>query len=109
MIAGERNIRCNDQIARRRALEDFVVRHVEAGSHLQHVQARHPRNGEDLIGDQRHGDTGAVRGPEEDLFDDVRTGIRVNPNAGSRSHPLLDFGFQTTIYAAARCARLLYP
>jgi hypothetical protein len=102
-LRGERNIRRNDQIARYRTLDDLVVRHIEAGSHLQHAQARHPRNGEMPIGDQRHGDTGAVRCPEEDFFDDVRTGIRVDPNAGSRHACTISrLGFETTIYAAAR-------
>src|ERR1700757_150796 len=98
----ERNIRCDDEIAWRRPLHDFLVCHVEAGSHLQHAQTRHPRNGECLIGDQRHGETGAVRSPEEDFFDDVRTGIRVDPDAGSRQAPPSRYGIDTTIYAPAR-------
>ena len=102
-LRGERNIRRNDQIARFCTLDDLVVRHVEAGGHPQHAQTRHPRNGEGPISDQRHGDAGTLRRPKEDFFYDVRTGIRVDPNAGScHARTISRFGFETTIYAAAR-------
>src|SRR5262245_7940348 len=37
-----------------------------------------------MVRNQRHGDTGASRCPEQDFLDDVRTGIRVDPDTRTR-------------------------
>lgn len=67
-LRGERNISRNDQIPRCRTPDDFVVRDVETGSHLQDAQTRRSRDGERVISNQRHGDTGAVPGPGKDFL-----------------------------------------
>jgi len=83
-LSGERNISRDDQVSRRHALDDFSIGHIEPRGHLNRAQARNARNLQGLIGDQRHRDTNALGRAKQNVLDDIRASICVDPNNGSR-------------------------
>src|ERR1700723_1930523 len=83
-LSGERYISRDDQVARRHALDDFCVGHIEPCGYLNRAQARNARNLQGLIGDQRHRDANALGRAKQNVLDDIRASICVDPNTGSR-------------------------
>src|SRR5450631_869173 len=84
-LGGERNVSGDDEVPGGHALDDLSVRHVETGGYLNRAQGGDAGNRQWLIGDQRHTNPGALGRSEQNLLDDIRTGIRIDPDTW-RSH-----------------------
>jgi len=76
----ERQIARDHEIAIAHALDDSAVSDIEAGGDDEHPHRRHPGQGERLIGDEGHGDAGALGRTHEHVAQHPRTGIRIDPD-----------------------------
>src|SRR6266851_3933721 len=79
-LGGERNIGGDDEVPGGHALDDLSVRHIETGGYLNGEKAGDAGNLQRLIGDQRYANTRALGRAEQDLLDDIRTGVRIDPD-----------------------------
>src|SRR5438094_1424791 len=83
-VRGERNVGGNDEIARRQLAHDVAVRDVDAVPYLQGADVRRRRRAQQLVRHQRQRDLRPLRGAVEDVLDDRRTRIGVDPNMHER-------------------------
>src|SRR3954467_11202497 len=77
--SGQRNVGGDNEITALGKLQDFMVGRIEASRHLQCLDVLGRRRPERLIGNQRHVDAGTLGGPKQDVLDDIRTGIGIDP------------------------------
>jgi len=78
---GQRNICGDHQVSGRHTLDDFVIGHVKTGRYSNGAQAGNSGYLQRLIRHQRHQHSGAFGGAKQYFLDDIRTCIRVDPNA----------------------------
>src|SRR5580765_1215770 len=79
-VRRERNVRRDDEIAGLELAHDVAVRHVDPARHLQSADVWRRRRSQELVRHQRHPDLRALRGAVEDVLDDRRTRVGVDPD-----------------------------
>src|SRR5205809_3482827 len=95
-VRGERNVGGDDEIAGRKLAHDVAVRDIDAARHLQGTDVRRRRRAQQLVRHQRQRDLRPLRRPVEDILDDGRTRVSVDPDVhGWGQTPILP-GFRFT-------------
>jgi hypothetical protein len=77
---GQRDIRGDDQITEPHPFGDVVVSRVDTTRHLDGSDRARGRDSQGLIGDQIKPTGHSFRGAKQNLFDDVRAGIGIDPD-----------------------------
>src|SRR3954468_11897128 len=79
-VGGERNVGGDHEIARRALAHDVAVRDVDAMRHLQRADVRRRRRAQELVRHQRERNLRALRRAVENVLDDRRTRVGVDPD-----------------------------
>jgi hypothetical protein len=85
-LGRQRNVGRDHQVARLDARHDLRIRDIEAARHLQGADELRTRHAQQLVRDQGHRYLRALGNPVQDVLDDGRAGVGVDPDLHRAVH-----------------------